>query len=58
MKGLRENGREEVDRVCWAPGAADGKDYNRNQAIDTYWNNGHSSTKTCLMWVGLSGKRG
>jgi hypothetical protein len=37
MKGMRGNGREKVERLFWANGAAAGKAYNRNPKVDAYW---------------------
>jgi hypothetical protein len=50
MKGMRGNGREKVERLFWANGAAAGKAYNRSPGIDAYWPHGHSSTPQYILW--------
>jgi hypothetical protein len=49
-KGTRGNGREKVERLFWANGAAAGKAYNRNQDVDAYWPHRHSHAPQYILW--------
>jgi len=57
MKGMRANGREKVERLFWANGAAAGKGYNRNPGIDAYWPNGPRRASHYILWGVIPGER-
>lgn len=57
MKGMRANGREKVERLFWANGAAAGKGYNRNPGIDAYWPHGPRRASQYILWGVIPGER-
>jgi len=57
MKGMRANGREKVEQLFWANGAAAGKGYNRHSDIDAYWPHGRSRREHYILWGVVSGER-
>ena len=57
MKGMRANGREKVERLFWANGAAAGKGYNRNPGIDAYWPHGPRRSSQYILWGVIPGER-
>ena len=54
MKGMRGNGREQVDKVFWPHGAAAAAAYTRNQAHDAYWPQQPTRVRRFYMWQVLS----
>lgn len=56
MKGMRGNGREQVDKVFWPHGAAAGAAYSRNRAHDAYWPQ-HPTARAFELWHVLPGIR-
>lgn len=55
MKGMRGNGREQVEQVFWPHGAAAARAYNRQPENDAYWSAGKSRTNQVTLWRSFSG---
>jgi hypothetical protein len=55
MKGMRGNGREQVEQVFWPHGAAAARAYNRQPENDAYWSVGKSRSNDTTLWQSFSG---
>ena len=57
MKGMRGNGRDAVEQLFWANGAAAGGAYNRNPKSDAYWPHGRGRESQYILWGVVPGER-